>query len=189
LGDMVPTFFISPKKPGKLIWGVGPVFQLPTATNTLLGQGKLGLGPSIVVLTQPGHWTLGVLANNVWSIAGSGSRPDVNQFLLQYFINYNLKKGWFITWQPTLTANWEATNGNTWTVPFGGGIGRIMKLGNQPVSLTGQFYGNAVHPIGTPAWTMRLQISFLFPKLSNQEKEMLLEKKLKQLEQQQPPNK
>jgi hypothetical protein len=59
LGDMVPTFFISPKKPGKLIWGAGPVFQLPTATNYYLGQGKLGLGPSLVVLTQPGHWTLG----------------------------------------------------------------------------------------------------------------------------------
>ena len=71
---------------------------------------------------QPGHWTLGVL-ETMWSIAGDGGRPDVNQLLLQYFINYNLKKGWFITWQPTLTANWEATNGNTWTVPFGGGLG------------------------------------------------------------------
>lgn len=183
LGDMVPTFFLSPKKPGKLIWGVGPVFQLPTATNTFLGQGKLGLGPSIVALTQPGHWTLGVLANNIWSVAGSGSRPDVNQFLLQYFINYNLKKGWFITWQPTLTADWEATNQEgQWTVPFGGGIGRIMKLGNQPILLTTQFYGNAVHPQGTPAWSMKLQISFLFPKLTKEEKEMLLKKKLEQLE-------
>jgi hypothetical protein len=140
---MVPTFFISPKNPGRLIWGAGPVFQLPTATSTYLGQGKLGIGPSIVVLMQPGHWTLGVLVNNVWSVAGSGSRPDVNQFLLQYFINYNLKKGWFITWQPTLTANWEAASENQWTVPYGGGIGRIMKLGFQPVSLTAQFYGNA----------------------------------------------
>ncbi len=186
LGDMVPSFFLSPKKPGKLIWGVGPVFQLPTATNTYLGQGKLGLGPTVVALTQPGHWTVGVLANNVWSVAGDGSRPAVNQFLLQYFINYNLKKGWFITWQPTLTANWEATSGNTWTVPFGGGVGRIMKLGFQPVSLTAQFYGNAVHPEGTPAWTMRLQIAFLFPKLSKEEQQMLLEKKLKQLQEGQP---
>ncbi len=188
LGDMVPTFFLSPKKPGKLIWGVGPVLQLPTATNTFLGQGKLGIGPSIVALVQPGHWTLGLLANNVWSVAGSGSRPDVNQFLLQYFINYNLKKGYFITWQPTLTANWKATNGNTWTVPFGGGIGRIMKLGSQPVSLTAQFYGNAVHPEGTSSWSFRAQIAFLFPKLSNAEKEMLLKKKLNELEAQ-PPQK
>jgi hypothetical protein len=189
LGDMTPTFFLSPKHPGKFIWGAGPVFQLPTATNTYLGQGKLGLGPSVVVLTQPGHWTLGVLANNIWSVAGSGSRPDVNQFLFQYFINYNLKKGYFITWQPTLTANWEATNGNTWTVPFGGGLGRIMKLGNQPVSITGQFYGNAVHPVGTPSWSMRLQIAFLFPKLSKEQQKMLLEQKLKQMEQEAPQKK
>ncbi len=186
LGDMVPSFFLSPKNPGKLIWGVGPVFQVPTATSTYLGQGKLGLGPTVVALMQPGHWTLGVLANNVWSVAGSGSRPDVNQFLLQYFINYNLKKGWYITWQPTLTANWEARSGSQWVVPFGGGVGRIMKLGFQPVALTAQFYGNAVHPVGTPAWTMRLQISFLFPKLTKEQQEMIMEKKLKQL-QAQPP--
>ena len=183
LGDMQPTFFISPKKPGKLIWGVGPVLQLPTATNTFLGQGKLGIGPSTVVLTQPGHWTLGLLENNVWSVAGSGSRPAVNQFLMQYFINYNLKKGWFIGVSPIITANWEASRGNVWTVPFGGGIGRIMKFGAQPVSLVAQFYGNAVHPANTPAWTLRLQISFLFPKLSKEQQEMLMEKKLKQLEQ------
>ena len=183
LGDMMPTFFISPKRPGKLIWGVGPVFQLPTATNTFLGQGKLGIGPSTVVLTQPGHWTLGLLENNVWSVAGSGSRPAVNQFLMQYFINYNLKKGWFIGVSPIITANWEASRGNVWTVPFGGGIGRIMKFGAQPVSLVAQFYGNAVHPANTPAWTLRLQISFLFPKLSKEQQKMLMEKQLKQLEQ------
>jgi hypothetical protein len=100
-----------------------------------------------------------------------------------------LKKGYFITWQPTLTANWEAASGNQWTVPYGGGLGRIMKLGNQPVSLTAQFYGNAVHPAGTPSWSMRLQIAFLFPKLSDAEKKMLLEKKLKELEAETPQKK
>jgi hypothetical protein len=186
-GDMVPTFFLSPKKPGKLIWGLGPVFQLPTATSTFLGQGKLGIGPSAVALMQPGHWTLGVLFNNIWSVAGSGSRPSVNQFLLQYFINYNLKKGWYITWQPTLTANWEATNGGRWVVPFGGGIGRIMKLGFQPVSITAQFYGNGVHPPGASSWTMRLQLALLFPKLSKEMEQMMLEKKLDELNKEQPP--
>ena len=152
-----------------MIWGAGPVFQLPTATSNFLGQGKLGLGPSAVVLMQPGHWTLGVV-NNLWSVAGSGSRPDVNQFPLLYFINYNLKKGWFIT------ANWEASSGNRSVVPFGGGVGRIMKLGYQPVSLTAQFYGNAVHPLGTPARTKRLQIAFLIPKLTKEAQKMFMEK-------------
>jgi hypothetical protein len=165
LGDMQPAFFLTPKK-SKVIWGVGPQLLLPTATKTgILGQGKFGMGPTVVVLVQPKKWTLGFLVNNVWSLAGNSNFPDVNQFLLQYFINYNLKKGWYLTWQPTLTANWKATSGGRWVVPMGGGIGRIMRLGAQPVNLTAQFYGNAVHPPGASPWSMRLQIAFLFPKM------------------------
>jgi hypothetical protein len=164
-GDMQPAFFVSPKK-SKVIWGVGPQLLLPTATNTnFLGQGKFGIGPTALALIQPGKWTVGVLANNVWSVAGHPGLIDVNQFLLQYFLNYNLQKGWYLTWQPTLTANWKATNGGRWVVPVGGGVGRIMKLGAQPVNLTLQFYGNAVHPPGASPWGMRMQIAFLFPKM------------------------
>jgi hypothetical protein len=169
LGDMQPAFFISPKK-SKVIWGAGPQLLLPTATKTgILGQGKFALGATIVVLVQPGKWTFGALVNNVWSVAGHSDLPDVNQFLLQYFINYNLQKGWFLTWQPTLTANWEATNGGRWVVPLGGGVGRIMRLGFQPVNLSAQFYGNAVHPPSASPWGLRLQISFLFPKMPNKQ--------------------
>ncbi|HEY6271346.1 MAG TPA: neuromedin U [Terriglobales bacterium] len=182
-GDVNPTFFLSPAKAHKIIWGAGPTLSLPTATNPVLGQGKWGIGPSIVVLSQPGHWTLGALANNIWSVAGQSSRPAVNQMLFQYFINYNLKKGYFITWQPTITANWEAPSGSRWVVPYGGGLGRIMKIGFQPVNVGFQFYGNAVHPPGTSPWGMRLQIAFLFPKLTKAQEKMLMEQKLKQLEQ------
>jgi hypothetical protein len=185
-GDLNPSFFLSPAKPGKIIWGVGPAIVLPTATNPFLGQGKWSIGPSVVVLTQPGKWTLGGLVNNVFSVAGQSRRPDVNQMLFQYFINYNLKKGYYITWQPTLTADWEATNGGRWVVPFGGGVGRIMKLGFQPVNLTAQFYVNAVHPAGASPWGMRLQIAFLFPKLSKEQQKMLLQQKLKQMDQEEP---
>lgn len=188
-GDMTPTFFLSPSKPGKLVWGVGPVFVLPTATSKFLGQGKLSMGPSIVALTQPGHWTIGALVNNVWSVAGSGGRPAVNQMTLQYFINYNLKKGWYLSSSPIITANWEATSGNQGVVPFGGGVGRIMKLGFQPVNISAQFYGNAVYPAGGSPWSMRLQLAFLFPKLTKEQQKALLEKKLKQMEQEQPEKK
>jgi len=154
LGDMNPSFFLVPKK-SKIIWGIGPTLVLPTATNTtFLGQGKLSMGPSIVALVQPGHWTIGALANNFWSVAGHSNvdKPAVNQFLLQWFVNYNMKKGSYLTTSPIVTANWRASDGNVWTVPFGGGVGRIMKLGFQPVNITAQFYGNAVHPAGTSPW-------------------------------------
>ena len=71
-----------------------------------------------------------------------------------------------------------------WTAPVGGGIGRVMKLGFQPVNVTAQFYGNAVYPTGTSSWSMRLQIAFLFPKLTKEQQKLLLEQKLKQMEQQ-----
>lgn len=188
-GDMNPSFFFSPARPGKIIWGAGPAFVIPTATSNVLGQGKLSLGPSFVALAQPGHWTIGALINNVWSVAGSGGRSSVSQVLLQYFINYNLKKGWYVSVSPILTANWNASSGNIWTVPFGGGVGRIMKLGFQPVNIAAQFYGNAVYPSGASPWGMRLQIAFLFPKLTQKEKMLLMEKQLRELQKQQvPPN-
>jgi hypothetical protein len=107
LGDITPTFFLSPTKSGKLIWGAGPVFVLPTATSRVLGQGKLSMGPSVVALIQPGKWTLGALVNNVWSVAGPSDRSDVKQMTLQYFVNYNLKKAWYLSFAPVLTANWR----------------------------------------------------------------------------------
>ena len=106
---MNPSFFLSPKK-SKIIWGVGPTFVLPTATNTTyLGQGKLSMGPSVVALVQPPHFTIGFLANNYWSVAGHSNidKPAVNQFLLQWFVNYNMKKGWYLITAPIITANWE----------------------------------------------------------------------------------
>jgi hypothetical protein len=180
---MNPTFFLSPRKAGNLISGFGPAFVVPTATGDSLGQGKFSIGPSMVLLTQPRRWTLGVLVNNVWSVAGSGSRPDVNQMVLQYFVNYNLKKGWYTSISPIMTADWQKNSGSIWTVPVGGGIGQVTKLGPQPVNLLAQFYGNAVHPSGASSWNMRLQVVFLFPKLSKEQQKAKLQMQLKQLEQ------
>jgi hypothetical protein len=174
-GDMSPTFFFSPARPGKIIWGAGPAWAFPTATNNVLGQGKVSVGPSVVALMQPGHWSLGALVNNVWSFAGSGSRPEVNQMTLQYFVTYNLKKGWNVSTSPILSANWnnkapldaanggDTTSGGRWTIPFGGGVGRITRLGPQPVNMALNFYGNVVHPSGASSWGMRFQIALLYP--------------------------
>jgi hypothetical protein len=166
LADMNPSFFLSPKK-SKIIWGAGPTFVLPTATNTkYLGQGKLSVGPTAVVVLQPSHFTIGVLVNNYWSVAGHSNKdkPAVNQFFVEPFINYNMKKGWYLVSGPEITANWRAAGDNVWNTPVGGGAGRIMKLGSQPVNINVQFYGNAVHPAGASTWTLRTQIAFLFPK-------------------------
>lgn len=164
LGDITASIFISPKDAGKIIWGMGPILLLPTATDNVLGTGKFGLGPSLVVLTIRGPWVVGLLANNIWSVAGKDDRADVNLMLIQYFINYNFGQGWYIVTAPIMTANWEAESGNQWTVPLGAGVGKIFKIGNQPLNASVQAYSNVVTPDFGADWTLRLQLQLLFPK-------------------------
>ncbi len=164
LGDITPTLFLSPANSGKFIWGVGPVFLLPTATSSDLGSGKWGIGPSAVGLVMDGHWVYGALINNIWSVAGDTNRQNVNQMTLQPFINYNFKDGWYLTSSPILTANWEADNANRWTVPIGGGFGRVFRIGKQPINAQLSAYYNALTPEDTGAgWQVRAQVQFLFP--------------------------
>jgi hypothetical protein len=164
LGDINLSLFLSPAKPGKIIWGVGPVFSFPTATDAVLGSEKWSAGPTAVALKIQGPWVVGALANNLWSYAGDDDREDVNQFLFQYFINYNLPQGWYISSAPIITANWKADSGNQWTVPFGGGVGKIFRIGKQPLNAQAQAFYNVEKPDNSPDWTLRLQLQFLFPK-------------------------
>jgi hypothetical protein len=164
-GDTNPTFFFSPAKPGKLIWGVGPALILPTATQRSVGTGKWSAGPAAVALVQPGHWTIGVLASQVWSFAGPSDRSTVSLMTVQYFVNYNLAHAWYLTSSPILTFNWEATSSEEWLVPFGGGIGKIFKLGKLPLNGSAQAYYNVRSDESTTLarWQVRLQLAFLFP--------------------------
>jgi hypothetical protein len=161
LGDTVFTAFLSPKDSGQLIWGVGPVLLLPTSTDDRLGAGEWGAGPSAVVLTVQGPWVVGSLFSNVWSFTGD---EQVNLFTWQYFVNYNLDDGWYLTTSPIITANWEADSDDTWTVPFGGGVGKVFRIGNQPMNVSAASYYNVEKPDSGADWQMRLQIQFLFPK-------------------------
>ena len=164
LGDVQTSLFFSPAKPGAFIWGLGPVFQFPTATDESLGTEKWGAGPTAVALTIQGPWVVGILVNNLWSFAGDDDRDDVNQMLLQYFINYNLPGGWYLTSSPIITASWEADSDNRWTVPIGGGFGKIHRIGKLPVNVSLAAFYNVETPDGGPEWSLRFQIAFLFPR-------------------------
>jgi hypothetical protein len=164
LSDIQYQGYLSPAKPGKLVWGIGPVVSFPTASDASLGTEKWSAGPGAVVLTMKGPWVIGAIINNIWSFAGDDDRADVNQGLLQYFINYNFPGGLYLTTAPIITANWEADSEDRWTVPFGGGIGKIIRIGKLPVNISAGAYYNVEHPDAGSEWQARLQISLLFPK-------------------------
>jgi hypothetical protein len=118
-----------------------------------------------VGLFMQGPWVVGLLANNIWSYAGNDDRKDVRQFLAQYFVNYNLPQGWYLTSSPIITANWEAEGkGNKWTVPVGGGFGKVFRIGKLPFNGNVLAFSNVVRPDGGADWTLRIQLALLLPK-------------------------
>lgn len=164
LGDLTWTGFMSPQSPGKIILGAGPVLILPTATDDRLGSGKWQAGAGVLALTIRGPWVIGVLAQNTWSFAGDSDRSDVSFLFSQYFVNYNFDAGWYLSSSPIITANWKADSGQKWTVPFGGGPGKVFRLGKLPVDGTAHLYYNAIKPDFQGRWTLRVQFKMLFPK-------------------------
>jgi hypothetical protein len=168
LADIQLQTYLTPSKWDKPILGIGPVLQFPSATNgKKLGTEKWSAGPGAVALVTPGKWVIGALANNLWSFAGDSDRDNVNLMTVQPFVNYNFEKGWYVHTSPIITANWAAHGSdNTWTVPVGGGGGRVVRIGKLPVNLEAQAFYNVVKPDddATADWTLLFQVEFLFPK-------------------------
>ena len=142
IGDINPTVFLVPRSNSPVQFGLGPTLVIPSASDVQLSSQRWSAGPAAVAVLTRGPLVAGVLANNVWSFAGDGGR--------------------------SVTADWTAPNGKGWTVPIGGGIGRIFRLGSQPFNASLQGFWNAVRPevqgdnLLGPV-TIRLQIQALFP--------------------------
>jgi hypothetical protein len=166
LGDLQFTAFLSPAKPGEWIWGAGPIVQAPTQSNSKLGNDNWGLGPSFVVLhlDKGSPWVYGVLVNNVWSLTSNKQGGSYSNGLIQPFVNYNFEGGTYLTSAPIATVNWKAEGSQQWTVPIGGGVGKIFHIGKLPVNTQISAYYNVVKPDFGANWQIRAQIQLMFPK-------------------------
>jgi hypothetical protein len=156
--------FVSPREPTNgWLWGFGPVAQIPTMSSSTLGSREWGGGPTAVIVHMSSHIVAGALANNVWSFGGT-SRPGDNRyetFLAQPFFNYNFDKGWYAGTSPIVTANWQA-KGEKWTVPVGANVGRVIRIGDQPVNLLAGAYYNVVTPTYGGEWQLRTHVTLIF---------------------------
>jgi hypothetical protein len=163
IGDIVQSVFFSPKAPtaGGWIWGAGPVFLLPTGSEDLLSVKKWGAGPTGVALRQDGPWTYGLLANHLWSFAGSG-KQDVNATFLQPFVSYTTPTAWSFALNTESTYDWERKQ---WAVPINAIVSKVTKVGEQLVSFGGGVRYWADGPeVGPHGWGFRLSVTLLFPR-------------------------
>jgi hypothetical protein len=163
VGDVVQSLFLSPREPFRgWIVGAGPVFLVPTGTDSALTADKWGAGPTAVALKQSGGWTYGMLANHIWSFAGDADRTDVSATFLQPFLSYTTPAGLTFTLQTESTYDWEREQ---WTVPVAGLVSRVMALGSQRISIAGglRYYADSA-PGGPDGWGFRAVLTFLFPR-------------------------
>jgi hypothetical protein len=161
LSDATISAFFAPSH-SKLIWAAGPAFLVPTATDKLLGTQKFAIGPTGLVLQQTGPWTYGILANQLWSVAGSSNRSAVNQMFLQPFLVYNWKSGAGVGVNSEITQNWQSSTCTVFLNPIANGVTR---MGKQTV----QFGVGPRIPIAgpensKPVWGWRTVLTFVFPK-------------------------
>lgn len=164
LGDIIQSVFFSPKKPtdSGWIWGAGPVFLLPTASDDLLGAEKWGMGPTAVALKQSGPWTYGALGNHIWSVAGSSQRGDINATFLQPFVSYTTPSAVTFTANSETTYDWESEQ---WAVPLNLVVTKVTKIGNQLVSVGGGVrYWVESTDNGPEGLGVRVMFTLLYPK-------------------------
>ncbi len=163
VGDIVQSFFFSPRKPTEDGWilGVGPVLLLPTASNDLLGTEKWGAGPTFVGLKQDGPWTYGMLANHIWSYAGNKNRADVNATFIQPFASYTTPDAWTFSIQTETTYSWETEE---WSIPIEGVVSKMTSIGNQKLNIFGGLkYWVDSPDSGPQGLGFRFGITLLFP--------------------------
>ena len=163
LGNTQQSLFFSPSKPNHgIIWGVGPIAYLNTASDPLLGPEKWGLGPTGVALWMGGPWTVGILANQIWSVAGDSSEPDINQAYFQPFIAYTTKDAWTFTLNSESTYYW---NTKKWSVPFNFQVAKLVTIDRQPISFFAgaRYWALTPDDSGPNGWGARFGMTFLFP--------------------------
>jgi len=163
-GDTVQSLFFSPVQPtaGGWIWGAGPVFLVPTASDDLLGAEKWGAGLTGVALKQDGPWTYGVLANHIWSFAGDNDRSDVNATFLQPFLTYTTPTAISYGVNAEMTFDWENDEEN---IPLAFSVSKVTRLGNQLVSIQGALRYYVKHTdAGPEGLGFRIGFTLLFPR-------------------------
>jgi hypothetical protein len=164
LGDVTQSLFFSPKAPGPggLIWGVGPVALIPTATDDALGAEKWAAGPTAVALIQRGPWTVGALVNHLWSFAGDDDRADVNASFFQPFVAHTWPTATTLTLNMEMSYDWEEDQAAPVVNLL---VSQILPIGSQLIQIgAGARYWLDGPDGGPEGFGARAQLTFLFPR-------------------------
>ena len=161
IGDIQESLFFATTTESKVTVGFGPIFGIPTYDSDFSSK-RWGVGPTALVLIDPGKWTIGALGNHMWSFAGPGVEGDKGYFsktVIQPFVTYQLGKGWSIGANSESFYDWKE---DELTVPLTVQLGKVTKIGNMPVSFSIAPNYYAVRPDNGPRWGARAIVTLVF---------------------------
>ena len=165
LGDIVLLSMLGPNATRGFIWGLGPSFVFPTATDDALGNHKYQAGPAGVVLSMTDDWVFGTLAQQWWSFAGDDDYPETSILNAQYFIWRMLPNAMQIGMFPVAIVDWYADSGNKVTFPVGLGVGKTVRLfGKMPFKMIAEVEYAVISPDDFgQTWNFVLQLTPVIP--------------------------
>ena len=164
LGDLTDAVFLTPPtRSDEFVWGFGAAITFPIATDVALGSGKWSAGPALRIAYRPGSWNLGAVVVNLGSFAGDSKRGEVHQLLVRGLVRRQLGGGWYFTYNPIITANWNASSAQRWLVPVGGGVGKRFEIGSKAFALSAHYYFNVIKPEGAPDGLVRIDVVLPIP--------------------------
>ncbi len=161
ISDTMLSLFFCPKNisDNGIIWGIGPILFLPTASKNSLGTEKWGIGPTGVIFRQKAPWSYGLLVNHVQSFAGDSDRNDISATLLQPFANYITKTKTTISINAESSYDWE---NDIWSIPITFSVSQLLKIGKKPIQTgCGVRYWVQSPEGGPEGWGFRLTVTLL----------------------------
>jgi len=163
LADTDFTSYFSSMLGENFTYGFGPTFTFPTDQPTReLGSGMFSMGPALMLVYQPEHWTINLEVQQIWSVFGNHGRENVSQMIVQPSVYYNLPDGWYLLSDMQMVANWRSNSEQRWTVPIGVGVGKLFKIGDNAINSRLGGYYNPVTPDAGPTWSMNFSVEFIF---------------------------
>ena len=165
MGDIVLLSMLGPSAKRGFIWGLGPSFVFPTATNDALGKHKYQAGPAGVALYMSDDWVFGTLTQQWWSFAGDDNYSETSFLSAQYFIWRMLPNAWQVGMSPIAMVDWKAESGNQVTLPVGLGVGKTVKLfGKMPFKIAAEVQYSVIRPDNLgQQWNFVLQLTPVIP--------------------------
>lgn len=165
LGNVMASQLFTPGRPGPdgLLWALGPVTLLPTATSPLLGLNRWALGPMAVVVKHARPFTVGLMANHLRSVGGDPAQPDLQATSLQPFVSHVSAGGLTLGVRTEAVYSWT---GGQWNVPLDLTASQVVKFGERSGNVGATFRMNPFGPAATPDWMVSMQVTPIFQRIA-----------------------